>query len=694
MQNIKVTTPVQGGNLWELLAPSPLDTPISVTIFPNVLAATLDAKQITLRQLAGVICRQAGATKSDLPLLKLGKHGDVLTIKGSLRHDANLLSVSGIEGDYDAGEVGMQEFAHRLRAAGIACLIYTTPSHTPEVPKLRVLVPLARPVAPSERAAHCARLNGALGGILAPESFTASQSYYFGSVPGHPVELILVDGQPLDRVTGVAPIGPQPKPAKSATDLSDLLRISADPACVRRALAAITDADDRNQWLKIGMALHDEYCGSETGFDLWSNWSKQSGKFDARDQVRKWKSFRREGIGIGTLYQIASAYGWRPIDVTQDDFDDLPPIDKPNPSSLRFLTPDDCASAPSRGYLIKGLIAPRDVACIFGAPGAGKSLIAPFLGYMVARGDEAFRMRSKAGGVFYVAAEDSDGMRGRVRALRQAHGNAPVFKLVEGVSQLLSTNSGEPTADLLALVEAVKAERPALIVIDTLAMAFPGLDENSAQDMGRVVAVARRLTRWGAAVVLIHHDTKAEGGTPRGHGILNGALDVALQVRREEDGIIRGKLTKNRNGTCDRDIAFVIATEDGGTDEDGDAITLPRCSPLTGAPAKVQRLSPQAGAALKILDHLPRPVTRDDWKRACMASDTVCAKESDDTRRKAFDRALETLARAEWITVNDGCYSTADGFDDLDGHGQSPDISDMSDPANRQQGRTDTDTPL
>ena len=108
------------------------------------------------------------------------------------------------------------------------------------------------------------------------------------------------------------------------------------------------------------------------------------------------------------------------------------------------------------------MIAPRDVACIFGAPGAGKSLIAPFLGYMVAQGSEAFRMRSKVGGVFYVAAEDSDGMRGRVRALRQAHGNAPAFKLVEGVSQWLSANSGEATPDLLALVEAVKAERPAL----------------------------------------------------------------------------------------------------------------------------------------------------------------------------------------------------------------------------------------
>lgn len=62
-----------------------------------------------------------------------------------------------------------------------------------------------------------------------------------------------------------------------------------------------------------------------------------------------------------------------------------------------------------------------------------------------------------------------------------------------------------------------------------------------------------------------------------GASLLNGALDVAIHVKRDDFGIIRGRLTKNRNGTCERDIAFRIAIEDGGVDEDGDQITLPRC---------------------------------------------------------------------------------------------------------------------
>ena len=49
----------------------------------------------------------------------------------------------------------------------------------------------------------------------------------------------------------------------------------------------------------------------------------------------------------------------------------------------------------------------------------------------------------------------------------------------------------------------MRERRPALVVIDTVAMAFPGLIENDADAMGRVVAVARALTEHGAAVLLV-----------------------------------------------------------------------------------------------------------------------------------------------------------------------------------------------
>lgn len=451
----------------------------------------------------------------------------------------------------------------------------------------------------------------------------------------------------------------------SPTDLSDLLREPADREEVRRALDCITDADDRDQWLNIGMGLHAEFDGSDEGYEFWVEWSRQSLKFNEHDQRRTWKSFKRGGIGIGTLFKIAMDYGYERGPFAQDsDFDDwngdmLTLPDGTKPSSLTFLTPEECEASEIKPYVIKGLLREMHIGCIFGAPGAGKSLIAPFIGYMLAQGKDAFGMRTKAGGVFYVAAEDSNGMRGRVKALRKAHGGADLFKLVEGVSDLLV--KGSP--DFEALKQAVMLERPKLVFIDTLAMAFPGLEENSAEAMGRVVAVARALTQWNAAVILIHHDTKAEGGTPRGHSIFNGALDMSLHVKRDsEQKIIRGKLYKNRAGSPEREIAFTIATENFGFDEDGDPLTFPRCNALVGVPKKIKRLAPSRQAALDVLVQAGGRLFENEYKILLAESRAVSASDDAKSRRTIAGKAISDLIKLNRISFSDNSYEVCDGF--------------------------------
>lgn len=349
----------------------------------------------------------------------------------------------------------------------------------------------------------------------------------------------------------------------------------------------------------------------------------------------------------------------------EDELDDAATASPEPAPRLRFLSPGECSDAPLRGYVIKGLLAPGDVGCIYGAPGAGKSLIAPHLGYAVAQGRTAFGMRTKPGRVFYVAAEDPHGMRGRVSALKLRHGDGDGFTLVEGVSDLLEKSS----PDMAALMAAVKEKLPSLIFIDTLAMAFPGLEENSADAMGRVVATARRLASRGAAVVLIHHDTKAGTPTPRGHSLLNGALDVALQLfARDEQGVVRGKLSKNRNGACDRDVAFRIATEAMGEDEDGDIITVALVDELDAAAAKPkQKLTPAERAALLILADMVAasggcPVAEDDWRTACIDARTVSASDDRESRRKATKRAFEGLTRKSAVVLRDKVASIPDIF--------------------------------
>lgn len=79
---------------------------------------------------------------------------------------------------------------------------------------------------------------------------------------------------------------------------------------IRSALAYIS-ADDRDQWLHVGMALHSE-APNDQGGGLWTEWAQTSEKFNAPDQARVWRSFKgsANALTIASLFSRAYAAGW------------------------------------------------------------------------------------------------------------------------------------------------------------------------------------------------------------------------------------------------------------------------------------------------------------------------------------------------------------------------------------------------
>lgn len=138
--------------------------------------------------------------KSDCPLIKLATFGNKLSPKGSLRHDANVLEVHGIEGDYDSGEIGIHEARIRLENHRLRAVLYPSFSSTPDKPRWRVLAPLSKPVAPQERLRLVEALNGTLGGILATESSNLSQSYFYGWPLGVDPQVLVTFDDPEDGI--------------------------------------------------------------------------------------------------------------------------------------------------------------------------------------------------------------------------------------------------------------------------------------------------------------------------------------------------------------------------------------------------------------------------------------------------------------------------------------------------------------
>lgn len=69
-------------------------------------------------------------------------------------------------------------------------------------------------------------------------------------------------------------------------------------------------ADDRDTWLRMGMALKSEL--DDSGFDLWDDWSQQAESYKNGDARDVWRSIKPDGgVTIGTLFHEAKASGWQ-----------------------------------------------------------------------------------------------------------------------------------------------------------------------------------------------------------------------------------------------------------------------------------------------------------------------------------------------------------------------------------------------
>ena len=272
-------------------------------------------------------------------------------------------------------------------------------------------------------------------------------------------------------------------------------------------------------------------------------------------------------------------------------------LTKPRPladetKTLTVLTPAQCADADPRGYVIKGLVAPADHAQVLGLPSAGKSLLAPFAAYCIAQGVPFFGRRVRQGPVLYFAAEDGHGMKRRVRALMTRYGDAPLFRLIPDSINLRNEDSSDPSRIRSLIWE----YQPVAVFVDTVASAFPGLRENDPDAMSHATYTLRELTRTpcGPAVISVHHVAKdGGGGTPRGHGVLFGDLDVTIIIEGEKAQPRSVTLGKNRNGPSDAAFSFGIEVEDFGLDEDGDPILAPIAVPAEGN-APVRRTEKEA----------------------------------------------------------------------------------------------------
>jgi hypothetical protein len=201
------------------------------------------------------------------------------------------------------------------------------------------------------------------------------------------------------------------------------------------------------------------------------------------------------------------------------------------PPRYRFITATEMLTREPPKALIGGMFYLDSVTGIIGGPGTYKSFEALDLNLTVASDDLEFHDRTvEHGPTAYLIGEGTAGLRLRLEAWQKVRGPLPQRAyFLPTVPQLTDD------ADLAELLRAIRQlpAKPISVVVDTLARAMVGRDENSAKDMGLLVRGADMIrAETGACVTFVHHVNRAEGKI-RGHSALPGGLDTLIKMDRQ-----------------------------------------------------------------------------------------------------------------------------------------------------------------
>lgn len=251
----------------------------------------------------------------------------------------------------------------------------------------------------------------------------------------------------------------------------------------------------------------------------------------------------------------------------------------------RFLSVDDLTNLPAPMWMIEGMFEMNSLVMVAGPPASYKSFLALDWVLCMATGRKWNNRQTMASKVLYCLGEGKASLLKRIEVWAHHHKITDEerrrlvdnFRVTFDVPQL----AAKASVDNMLAGLAKEQFEPTVIVIDTFARSFVGLDENSQQDTGLWVEQADRLRQLGYTVIFLHHTKKnTEFGVQyRGSTAIMGAMDTALTMTRVTEGgagnQLRLQMTKQKDREEAPDLYFtrVVLHPWGG--EEGSCVLVP-----------------------------------------------------------------------------------------------------------------------
>lgn len=335
----------------------------------------------------------------------------------------------------------------------------------------------------------------------------------------------------------------------------------------------------------------------------------------------------------------------------------------PTLSRFHIFGADEFSDGPDRQYLIDGVAPDADIVMITGASGAAKTFFSIDMVASIALNKQWRGRNVQQGRVIYIAAEGADGVRKRLKAYKKYHN----VKFDNSFGVITDAPDLRNVEDINILADSINRNGGArVVVLDTLAQTTPGANENSSEDMGKVMSHCKSLRKaTGALIILIHHTGKDETRGARGWSGMKAAMDAEIEIKR-----INGKriatITKQKDGEEGAVFAFTLEPvywedSEGNTISScvvkyDETLQRPKGPKLAG---KWQQAVYKAVENLTILEKnvSVRDVINEAIKSEPYDGDEIPQEPTRDRRRETVRRAISEMAKAGLIEIENNRVS-------------------------------------
>lgn len=441
-------------------------------------------------------------------------------------------------------------------------LVHTTWTHTPDMPRYRVLLPLSRRVSPEEYRSLVEIVMGPLGRDQFDSGSVEPERYMFrpSTKDRATFRRWIIDGEPLDVDALLAEGG-----AGEPEFLAGIVR-------AERNRLAVVDIERHDALFHAAVTLG-RYVGisEEVATATLEEASERNGYLREKD-AEEIARVISDGLKAGRESPTSTAWeDFAGEPVPEAPTDDVRPLTERFPLlDLRSLVGPD---RPVREWFLDGVIPARDVTSLSAPAGDGKSLLMLALIVAAVRGDETFLGRTlnlPAGRrVFYFDLENSEfDWSDRLTSLGVTPDEAG--RLMErlhvfSLPPLPSLNTAEGGKVLLALLAAHGGQRGDVVVLDSTQRVVRG-EENAAETFQEFYRYCTSVLKARGFTTIRTDNTGWSADRERGTSAKRDEVGAAWVIRRDtqDPEVFTLWPTKLRAEGAGRGITYTRAHDDLG----------------------------------------------------------------------------------------------------------------------------------